>query len=62
MFPKPISWLGIEKLNLTPQKHTLTNQKKYTRQNKHQKIKPRLVASYDIRPEMERAYSGFGGS
>ena len=27
-FPKPISWLGMEKLNLTQQKHTFTNQKK----------------------------------
>jgi len=25
MFPKPISWLGIEKLNVTQQKHTFTN-------------------------------------
>jgi len=35
-FPKPISWLGMEKQNLTQQKHTLINQKKYTTtQNKH---------------------------
>ena len=35
-FPKPISWLGMEKLNLTQQKHTFTNQKKYTTtQNTH---------------------------
>jgi len=35
-FPKPISWLGMEKLNLTQQKHTFTNQKKCTTaQNKH---------------------------
>jgi len=27
MFPKPISWLGMEKLNLTQQKQILTNQK-----------------------------------
>jgi len=34
--PKPISWLGMEKLNLTQQKHTFTNQKKCTTtQNKH---------------------------
>jgi len=25
-FPKPISWLDMEKLNLTQQKHTFTNQ------------------------------------
>jgi len=28
--PKPISWLGIEKLKPTQQKHTFTNQKKCT--------------------------------
>jgi len=28
--PKPIFWLGMEKLNLTQQKHTFTNQKKCT--------------------------------
>jgi len=27
-FPKPISWLGMEKQNLMQQKHALTNQKK----------------------------------
>jgi len=31
-FPKPISWLGMEKLNLSQQKHTFTNQKKALRQ------------------------------
>jgi len=42
-FPKPISWLGVEKLNLTQQKHTFTNQKKCTTtQNKHKKTKARL--------------------
>jgi len=51
MFPKPISWLGMEKLKLTQQKHTFTNQNKYnTTQNTHKKIKPGLVASYDIWP------------
>ena len=36
-FPKPISWLGMEKkLNLTQQKHAFTNEKKCTTaQNKH---------------------------
>jgi len=29
-FSKPISWLGKEKTNLTQQKHTFTNQKKYS--------------------------------
>jgi len=27
---QPISWLGMEKLNLPQQKHTFTNQKKCT--------------------------------
>jgi len=43
----------MEKLNLTQQKHTFTDQKKCTTgttQNKTQKLKPHLVASYDIRP------------
>jgi len=44
----PISWLGMEKLNLTRQKHTLTNQKKRTTTQNKQKLKPGLVASYDI--------------
>jgi len=51
MFPKPISWLGMEKQNLTQQKHTFTNQKKCTTtQNKHKKLKPGLVVSYNTRP------------
>jgi len=51
MFRKPISWFGIEEQNLTQQKHTFTNQKKRTTtQNKHKKLKPGLVASYDIWP------------
>ena len=44
--PEPISWLGMEKQNLTQQNHTLTYQKKCTtKQNKHKKLKPGLVAS-----------------
>ena len=40
-----------KKLNLTQQKHTFTNQNKFTTaQNKHKKLKPGLVASHDIRP------------
>ena len=51
MFPKPISRLGIEKLTLTQQKHTFANQKQcITTQDKQKKLKPGLVASYDIRP------------
>jgi len=48
---KPISWLCIEKANLSQQKHAFTNQKKCTTtQNKHKKLNTGLVASYDIRP------------
>jgi len=48
----PIFCLGMEKkLNLKQQKHTFNNQKKCsTTQNKtKKKLKPGLVASYDIR-------------
>jgi len=42
-FPKPVSWLGMEKLNPMQQKHTFTNQKKCTTtQNKHKKLKSRF--------------------
>jgi len=42
-FPKPISWLGMEKQNLTQQKHTFTNQNKYTpTQHKHKTTKARF--------------------
>jgi len=35
-FPKPTSWLAMEKQNLTQQKHTFTDQNKCsTTQNKH---------------------------
>jgi len=52
--PKPVSSLGMEKQNLTQQKHTFTNQKKCTTtQNKHKKLQPDLVASYDIPPGNE---------
>ena len=40
-----------KKTNLTQQKHAFANQKKRTTtQNKHKKLKPDLVAFYDIRP------------
>ena len=40
MFPKPICWLGMEKVNLTQQKHVFTNPEKCTTtQNKHKKTK-----------------------
>jgi len=39
----------MKKQNLTQQKHTFTNQNKYTTtQNKHKKLTPGLVTSYDI--------------
>jgi len=54
MFPKPISWLGIEKLNRTQEKHTFTNQNKCTTSLQHKtntkKLQPGFVASYDIWP------------
>jgi len=41
----------MEKQNLTQQKHAFTNQnKRTTTQNKHKKLKPGLVVSYDIQP------------
>jgi len=41
----------MEKLNLTQQKQTFTNQKKHTTTHKMQKkLKPGLVAFYDIQP------------
>ena len=37
-------WVHLEKLNVTQQKNTFTNQKKCTAiQNKHKKLKPGLV-------------------
>jgi len=45
-----LAWYG-KKLNLTQQKHAFTNHKKCTTtQNKHKKLKPGLVAFYDIQP------------
>jgi len=46
MFPKPISWLGMKKLNPTQQKHTFTNRKKCTtaqkKPNTHKKTKAKF--------------------
>jgi len=42
MFPKSVSWLGIEKLNLTQQKHAFTNHKKCTTTQNTQKTKARF--------------------
>jgi len=55
MFPgHPLGWLGTEKLNLTQRKHKFTNQKICTTTQVHnintKKLKPGLVASYDIWP------------
>jgi len=49
-FPKPICWLGMEKVNLTQQKHVFTNPEKCTttKNKQNKKLKPCLVASYDI--------------
>jgi len=76
MFPSQ-SWLGVDKQNLTQQKHTFqcaiyksiylltftlhSPIELNVPQHKHKKLKPGLVASYDIRPA-ERVYSGFGDS
>ena len=49
----------MEKLNLTQQKHTFTNQKNVLQ---HKKLKPGLVASYNIWPGNGEADSGFGAS
>jgi len=59
MFPKPASWLGMEKQNLTQQKHTFTNQQKCTTTPNKHKTKARFTTSGLV---MDRAYSGFGTS
>jgi len=46
-FPKLISWLGMQKQNRTQQMHAFTNQNKCITT---QKLKPGLVASYNIWP------------
>jgi len=49
--PSQSPGLVWKKLNLTQQKHTFTNQKKCTTtQNKQLKLKPGLVAFYNILP------------
>jgi len=40
-FSKPVSWLAMEKLNLTQQKHAFTNQNKCTTTQNKQKNKAR---------------------
>jgi len=51
-FPKPISWFGTEKLNLTQQKHTFTNQKKCTTTTKTTTLWP-FVWDYPGEPVPE---------
>jgi len=46
----PISWLGMEKQNLTQRKHAFTTKTMYFNTTQTQKLKPGLVASYDIWP------------
>ena len=48
--PQANLWHGMKKQNLTQQKHTFTNQKKCTTQNRHTYLKPSLVASCDTWP------------
>jgi len=51
MFPKPISWLGMEKRKITQQKHTFTNQETVPQHKINtEKLNPSLVASSDILP------------
>jgi len=45
-FPKPISWLGMEKQNLTQQKDAFTDQNKCTTHNKQKKLRPGLLFSH----------------
>jgi len=41
--PKPIAWLGMEKLNITQQKHTFTKENKCTTTQNKQKSKARFI-------------------
>jgi len=48
-----------KELHVTKQMHTFSNQKKCTTtQNKHKKLKPGLVAFYDIWPGKEKISKG----
>jgi len=40
MFPKPIYWLGMEKQNLTQEKHAFTDQNKCTTTQNKYKLMP----------------------
>jgi len=51
MFPTPISWRGMEKTKPNTTNAHIHHQKKCTTtQNKHKKLRPGLVSSYDIQP------------
>jgi len=53
----------MEKLNLTQQKHAFSNQKTCTTtQNKHKKLKPGLVTSYNIWPGNGKGLFSFSAS
>jgi len=54
MFLKPISWHGIEKQNLTQEKHTFTIKTNVLQHKRKKKLKPGLVASYNIKPGNEQ--------
>jgi len=47
---QPISWLSTEKLKQTQQKQTCIHNKIYYNIKLTQKLKPVLIASYDLRP------------
>jgi len=55
-FGDPVSWLGIEKQNLTQQKHTLTNQKKCTTTQYKHKLECGLM------PNVMAAQPNIGGA
>jgi len=51
LFSQSLSWYCDEEINLTQQKQTfIRNGKKYRNAKWTQKLKPGLVASYDLRP------------
>jgi len=51
MFPKPISWLGMEKTKLnTTKAHIYQSKAMYNNIKYKKKLKSGLIASYDIRP------------
>jgi len=56
-----LAWYGKTKPNTT--KARIHNEKKCTTtQIRNKKLKPGSVAAHNIRPEMERVYSGFSAA